>query len=316
MMAHSETHRRFGVGQGGFTLIELLISLTVGLVLVGASLNLAVSVFRGSEGDKLREEVYRAGRFVGMSLNRDLQTAGVGIESVQTFGTLSTFSDTLVILHVPWEPSLAPAHSINPPFGVNNPLDPGGTCGATCIDLNKDSGGNFDFAVGDLARLQVNAERHLILITGVRDLGGSTFQLQFLPDTTLLHYEAAFQGGLQLDRFATTVQKLQPIVYYVDSGVLFRADRLDTSGDLIPSPMAYGVTAWDADLIFTDLDEAPTVNLTDADVTNDFDDLLGVRISAMIGTNRPDIRVAGGGLFARAYEWRLTPRNLMYERNR
>jgi prepilin-type N-terminal cleavage/methylation domain-containing protein len=306
---------RAAVRRAGFTLIELLISLVVGLALVGAALSLAVSVFRGSEGDKLREEVYRSGRFVGMSLQRDVQTTGVGIESSVTFGTLSTFGDTLVILHVPWEPAMAPAYSINPPFGVNNPLDPGGTCGATCLDLNKDALGNYDLAEGDLARLQVNAERHLIIITGVRDLG-LTFQITFLPGTEILHYEAAFEGGLLLDRFATTVQKLQPIVYFAEDSTLFRADRFDVTGNLIASPMSYGVVSWDADMIFTDLDEAANADLTDADVTNDFDDILGVRIVAMIGTNRPDIRVAGGGQFARAYDWRLTPRNLMYERNR
>lgn len=314
-MALSSAQRRRAAQQSGFTLIELLISLTVGLVLVGASLNLAISVFRGTEGDKLREEVYRSGRFVGMSLQRDVQTTGVGIESTVTFGTLSTFGDTLVVLHVPWEPTLAPAYSINPPFGVNNPLDPGGTCGATCIDLNKDAFGNYDLAPGDLARLQVNAERHLIVITAVRDLG-LTFQAEFLPGTEILHYEAAFEGGLQLDRFSTTVQKLQPIVYFVEDSTLFRADRFDVTGDIISSPMAYGVVSWETDMIFTDLDVAPNANLVDADVTNDFDDILGVRILAMIGTNRPDIRVAGGGQFAREYAWRITPRNLMYERNR
>ena len=35
-----------------------------------------------------------------------------------------------------------------------------------------------------------------------------------------------------------------------------------------------------------------------------------------LGTNRPDIRVADGGTFERTYEWKLLPRNLMYERNR
>lgn len=314
-MVLSRAHRERSGDSRGFTLIELVISLTVGLVLVAAALTFAVSTFRGAEGNKLREEVYRSARFIGMSLQRDVQTAGVGIVSQIDFGTLSTFNDTLVILAVPWEPQFAPAYEISPPFGTNNPLDPGGTCGALCIDLNKDSNGNFEMAPGDLARLQVNAERRLLLITGVEDMG-STFRVSFLADTILLRYPAAFQGGLRLDRYTTTVQKLRPIVYFETDSILYRAQSFDATGALEVSPMAYGVVAWNTWLVFTDLDVATAANATDSDVTNDFDDLLGTRITATLATNRPDIRVNEGGLFTRDYEWRIMPRNLMYERNR
>ena len=69
-------------------------------------------------------------------------------------------------------------------------------------------------------------------------------------------------------------------------------------------------------MIFLDLDEADEGNPDDSDNTNEFDDILGTAITATLGTNRPDIRVAGGDVFTRDYEWRLLPRNLMYERNR
>ncbi len=82
------------------------------------------------------------------------------------------------------------------------------------------------------------------------------------------------------------------------------------------SPLAYGVKSWEANMIFLDLDEAAEGNPSDPDYTNDFDDILGTRIIATLGTNRPDIRVAQGGVFTRTYEWKLFPRNLMYERNR
>ena len=109
---------------------------------------------------------------------------------------------------------------------------------------------------------------------------------------------------------------VKPIVYYVEGEILYRADRLDASGDLIGSPLAYGVKSWEANMVFLDLDEAAEGNPYDSDVTNDFDDILGTRIIATLGTNRPDIRVAEGGIFTRTYEWKLFPRNLMYERNR
>ena len=299
----------------GFTLIELLISVVLSTVVMGASLSFALAAFRGTEGNKLREEVYRSSRFIGMALERDIQTIGVGIASEIQFGTLSTFNDTLVVLHVPWEPTPAFPYVIDPPGGVNNPLDPGGTCGATCINLNKGPGNSFDLVPGDIARLQVNAERRVILVTDVQSLG-PTVALTFAPAPALLHYPAALSGGLLLDRFSTIVQKLQPIVYYVENEVLHRADRLTATGDLIGFPMAYGVKFWEAKMVFLDLDEATEANPGDSDPTNDFDDILGARIVATLGTNRFDIRVARGGVFTRDYEWRLYPRNLMYERNR
>ena len=301
-------------GRGGFTIVELLISLVIGLVLVAASLSFAISTFRGAEGNKVREEVYRNARFVGMSLQRDVQTAGVGIQSEVEYGTLSTFNDTLVVLSVPWQPTLAHAYQVVPPAGVNNPLAAGGTCGATCIDLAYNPSGGFDLAAGDLARLQVNAERRLILITSVTDIG-TRFQINFLAGTTFLHSESAFAGGLLLDRFQSVVQELRAVVYYRTGTTLFRSQSFSTAGALQPSPMAYGVLAWDAWLVFTDLSEGVEANPVDANVNNDFDDLLGVRIATRLAANRPDMRVNAGALFSNDYEWQIMPRNLMYERN-
>ena len=68
--------------RGGFSLIELLIALVLGLLVTTVALNFAISVFRSVEGDKVREEVYRNSRFIGMSLGRDIQTTGVGMESL------------------------------------------------------------------------------------------------------------------------------------------------------------------------------------------------------------------------------------------
>ena len=315
MMAFTKVGARVSASREGFTLIELLISVVLSVVVMGASLSFAVATFRGTEGNKLREEVYRSSRFIGMALQRDIQTAGVGIASEIRFGTLSTFNDTLVVLYVPWTPTNAFPYVIAPPPGVNNPLDPGGTCGPACIDLNKAPDGTFDLRPGDIARLQINSERRMILVTDVQN-NDSTVEVTFAPDTLLLDYEAAFAGGVRLDRFSTIVQKLQPIVYYVEGETLYRSDQLDLDGNLNGSPLAYGVKSWDTKMIFLDLDEYDKGDRNDADNTNDFDDILGVRIITTLGTNRPDIRVAGGGEFTVDHEWKLIPRNLMYERNR
>jgi len=317
-MECTEVAERVSAGRKGFTLIELVISLVISVVVMGASLSFALAAFRGSEANTLREEVYRNARFIGMSLQRDIQTTGVGIESDLRFGTLSTFNDTLVVLHIPWTPTTAFPYVIDPPSGTDNPLDPGGTggtCGPLCIDLNKGPGNTFDLEPGDIARLQVNTERRVILVTDVQSTG-TTVELTFAAAPTLLHYESALSGGLRLDRFSTFVQKLQPIVYWVENEILYRSDQLDTNGDLIGSPLAYDVKSWDTKMIFLDLDEADEGNPYDSDVTNDFDDILGTRITATLGTTRSDIRVAGGELYTREYEWKFLPRNLMYERNR
>ncbi len=314
-MECTEVAKRVSAGREGFTIIELLISTVISVVVMGASLSFAIAAFRGSEGNTLREEVYRNARFIGMALERDIQTTGVNIASEVGFGTLSTFGDTLVVLHVPWEPTDAYPYTIDPPTGTNNPLDPGGTCGTYCIDLNKDPSSNFDIVPGDIARLQVNGERRVILVTNVQSMG-ITVELTFSPVSTLLHYESAMSGGLLLDRFGTIVQKLRPIVYWVENETLYRSDQLDVSGNLIASPIAWDVKSWDAKMIFVDLDELDEGNPNDADNTNDFDDILGVRISATLATTRADIRVAGGELYTRDYEWKFLPRNLMYERNR
>ncbi len=314
-MGCTKVVERISANRKGFTLIELLVAFVVSAVVVGASLNFALGTFRDLDGNKLREEVYRNSRFVGMSLQRDLQSTGVSIQSEIGFGTLSTFNDTIVALHVPWEPTVAHAYEIAPPAGTNNPLNPGGTCGAFCIDLNKAPDGTFDLAPGDMARMQINGERRVILVTDVQD-NGNTVAITFASDDTLLHYEAAFSGGVLLDRFSTFVQKLQPIIYYVEGEILYRSDRMDASGNLMGSPLAYGVKSWDTKMIFLDLDEADEADPRDGDATNDFDDILGVRITATLGTNRSHIRLARGGTFTRDYEWKLIPRNLMYERNR
>lgn len=302
--------------RAGFTIIELLIALTIGLALVAASLSFAISTFQGAEGNKVREEVYRNSRFISMSLQRDVQAAGVGIESEIDYGTLNTFNDTLVILSVPWEPQLATAYDVVPPAGVNNPLDPGGTCGPLCIDLAYDAGGGFDLEVGDLARLQVNSERRLLLITGVTDVG-TRFQIDFLDADSILHHEAAFMDGLLLDRFQSSVQQVQAVVYFEEDSILYRAQSLDpATADVNAAPMAYGVIGWDAWLIFTDLSEAAAADPNDGNVDNDFDDLMGVRIATTLAANRADLRVNQGNLFTNDYEWQIMPRNLMYERNR
>ena len=298
----------------GFTLVELLAALVIGLVVLSAALSFVVTTYRTAGGSEIREEVYRNARFIAMSLERDFQVTGVGINSTQSFGTLATWSDSIVILRVPYEPNEAPPHTIVPPAGINNPLNPGGTCGARCINVQKGIG-VFDLKPGDLARLQVNDERRLILVQTVLDAGAS-MAVEWVNIDTILHHPAGLAGGLLLDRFNTFVQKLWTIVYWVEGGKLMRAERLKLDGSLDGAVMAYGAKSWKNSLIFLDGHEAPKADPTGADPTSTFDNVVGVRIQAQLAADRPDPRVNSGALFTRSYQWRFAPRNLMWQRNR
>ena len=212
-------------------------------------------------------------------------------------------------------PTESPPYQIDPPAGVNNPLNPGGTCGTRCINLQKAADGSFDLEVGDLARLQVNDERRLILIQTIADFG-ATVAIEFTPAPLILHYAAGLSGGLLLDRFSSFVQKVGAVIYFLDGTELKRAETLNLDGTPAAETIAYGVQSFEVSLLFIDGDEADAANSVDGDNTNDFDDITGVRIKAEIGAERVHRSVYGGNLFTRKYEWIYSPRNLLYERNR
>ena len=302
-------------GRTGFTIIELLITLVVSAIVMGAVFSLTTGVMASVESNRQNDGIGRSARLVSMSLARDFQQTGVSLESTAAFGSLNVWADTIAILHVPFEPTEAPPYTLKPPTGTDNPLPAGGTCGARCLDLNK-SAGQFDLRAGDLARLQINAERRLILIETVQDMG-TYVQVTFSGDSLLLQYPAGLSGGLALDRYATYVQQVGPILYYRDGTALMRAESMNTDGTPAGEPLVYGVEAWDAWIVFVDGDEATEVDILDTDYSNDFDDLLGARIEAVLGADIPILRADSTiADETRHFEWRYAPRNLTYERNR
>jgi prepilin-type N-terminal cleavage/methylation domain-containing protein len=299
----------------GFTLIEILISLTVGIIVLSGALSFAVGLWRNLEGNEIREDVYRDARYLEMSFERDFQGTGVGLVSTVSFGSLAAWGDTIVILRVPFLPNESPPYDLDPPAGTNNPLDPGGTCGARCLNLEKAADGTFDIGVGDLARLQVNDTRRLILVQSMVDYG-ATVAIGFTDTPAILHYPAGLSGGLLLDRYSSFVQRIGPVIYYLDGTELKRAESLNMDGTPAGETVAYGVQSFEVKLVFVDGDEADAANSGDSDATNDFDDVVGVRITAVIGADKTHRAVNQGNLFTRTYEWLFSPRNLLYERNR
>ncbi|NNF28845.1 MAG: prepilin-type N-terminal cleavage/methylation domain-containing protein [Gemmatimonadetes bacterium] len=300
----------------GFTMIELLISMTVGLLVLGGTLAFAQTTWRDIETNSIREDTYRDARFVSMALERDFAYTGVGMASNVEFGSLMVSGDTVMILSVPYTPMEAYAHDLDvAPTGAN-PLPTGGTCGPRCVNLKLEPDSTTDIAVGDLLRLQVNNARRLLLVEDMTAVSDTSFTLDWANHGSLMHFPAGLSGGLRLDRWSTYIQRLAPVIYYVQGTTLYRAEGLTQAGSPNGQPIADGIHQWDVKVIFADGDEADAADPNDGDLTNDYDDLLGVRITAEIGADVIDVRVDDGERFTRDFEWRFTPRNLTYERNR
>jgi prepilin-type N-terminal cleavage/methylation domain-containing protein len=303
----------------GFTIVELLISLTMALVILSAATAFAMTSWQGRRGWTLREGVDRNARFIGMAISRDASEAGIEIESTPMFGTLGTFNDTVSILSVPYEPLVAPTYRFDAMDGDTvNPLPPGGNCGTYCLSFLKEDGA-FNLQAGDLARLQVGGERRLLLITSTNDLGGDNFSIEFLPVDFILGRPAGLGDSLRLDRFGTAIQKLKAVSYWYDpvARAVMRSERLSAStGAPIGELLADGVAAWEATLLFTGDVEHPYYDGFDTDTTNDGHQIMGVKVRAKVMAARVDPVVNGGAPVYRWYEWRVAPRNLMYEKNR
>jgi prepilin-type N-terminal cleavage/methylation domain-containing protein len=298
----------------GFTLVELMISLIVGTVVLGSATSFAVVTWRMTQGNELRADVQKNARFIGMALERDMQYTGVGIANNPWFGTMTAVNDTLTLLGVPFEPTEAPVYDLVPPPGTDNPLAAGGTCGATCLDLAKVNG-TTELAAGDVVRLQVGDQRRLLVVQSIAD-GFANFQLDFASVSPVLHHQGTLSGGLLLDRYATFVQELAPVVYWVEDERLMRAQGVSAAGAAVGEMIADNVQTWRVTLLFMDGDEAAQADPSDGDATNDYDDVIGVRIRATLAAARTSRFVSDGALYTRDYEWVFAPRNLMWERNR
>lgn len=302
--------------RSGFTLAEILISMTVALVVIAGATNFSVSSWKTRRGWTVRETVDRDARFVGLSIARDVQEAGIALTSTAVFASVETRGDTLSVLSVPYTPDEALVYPIFNDGDTLPNYPPGGTCGATCIDFQKNNG-TFDLQAGDLVNLQVGSERRLLLLTNVANQPGPLFRIEFLPATSLVGRASGLDSML-LARSGTTIQKLNMVMYWRDGTdqKLYRADRLNGSGQPVATVMAGNVEAFEARLMFTSGAVHPTYNGLDADTTNDGTDIIGAKLRAKIRSTKSDPSVNGGVPIARWYEWKVAPRNLLYEKNR
>ena len=300
----------------GFTLVELLLSMTISMVVITSATGFALATWKSRRGWTIREAIDRNARFVGMSIARDAQEAGIGMESTPVFASVAGFGDTLSILSVPYEPNESPVYPIYNDGGASPDYPMGGNCGATCIEFNK-SGGTYILAAGDMARLQVGSERRLLLITSVTN-NGTRFRVFFKNQDWLLGRQSALSDSLLLSRSGSSIQKLKVVIYYHNPSTktLMRAEKYTITGAPIGSAMATNVQDWDASLLFVGNFVHQSYDGFDTDTTNNGNKVIGVRVRANIKADRLDPGVNRGQLVTRWYEWNVAPRNLLYEKNK
>ena len=157
----------------------------------------------------------------------------------------------------------------------------------------------------------------MLLLNSVADQGNGRFRIQFLNVATLLGRSAGIDS-LLLTRSGTTIQKLSAVVYWRNSTerALYRAASFTNTGQPIGQVMAAGVEDFTARLLFVNGAERTAYNGLDADTLNDGNDIIGAKIRAQIKSDRSDPAVNGGQPILRWYEWKVAPRNLLYEKNR
>lgn len=300
----------------GFTLVEVVISMTIGMVIIASATAFALSSWKTRRSWTVRESVDRGARFVGLSIARDVQEAGIAMVGTPVFSALGAVGDTVSVLSVPFDPVEAPVYPVFDDGDTLPNYPPGGTCGATCIDFKKVNG-TYDVKAGDLVRLQVGTTRRLLLLTSVTNQGSGLFRVQFLPATRLVNRDAGLNNVL-LSRSGTTIQRLKVVMYWriPSTKVLMRAEKLTMTGAPDGDVVATGVQAFESRLVFVSGAEHSMYDGLDADTTNDGNDVIGVRVRTQIRSDRSDPAVNGGNPVDRWYEWRVAPRNLLYEKNR
>jgi len=301
----------------GFTLVELLIAMIIGVIILMLASEIVLSTTRSARSGEARASVDRNARFVGLSLQRDLQEAGVDLESSVDFGSVHAYGDTLVVLRVPYDSTPAMPSREYPSRFTTRPAAGQGTCGTNC--LNVDRGASpFEPVVGNVVLLQISNSRRLA-IAGTVTTATGTATIAWPTLTSFLGHTYGLRNpDIRLDAqpMANLVRRLEATMYFRSGDSLVRATRFNaTDGRPDGQALATGVSSFRVWLHFTDGDSAATANGTDLDATNDPNDVTGVSATAVLRPDPNDIR-RGYSALPKTFTWFFAPRNLAYERNR
>lgn len=303
--------------RAGFSLVELLAAMTIGLLVLGAATSFAVNAWVTQSRSQASEDTTRRGRYIAMSLQRDVGEVGMLVPSSPRFGALVVNGDTIGMLRVPTrDTALPPAYLLRwnaaspPPAGT-------GTCGANCLDVRKRSG-RVDIAPGDvfLIRDDGTGSQRVLLASSVNDIA---------PADTTAPVQVTFLEGVprlwrwpsQLDSTISvpnsSVLKLAVAVYYRVGDNLMRASRFDPTGQLMPELVASGVSAFDASVYFANGTQADSAFPEDS--LRDLCQVASVRAMTQLTTDRPaDPRVAASGMVTRPLDMTFLARNLLFQR--
>lgn len=301
-----------------------MIALVVGLVVITTVTGYVRSTDRTIAATSMRDDYARKARFLGLTLRRDIGSAGVGIQSLRGWGTVAVYGDTIVILTVPYEPNAEPAYTVVPPAAALTPTATSNSsgCGNRCFRVRRVSSGTaLTLQAGDVARVQQGTVRRLIAITAVGALAPSgasdSLSVQFVDAAALLRRPSIPDGpplaGITASN--STVQRLGLVAYWRDaSNNLRRATRVNAAGQLVGEIVATGCTQFEAWLTFRDGGQA---DFADSTVLNRwYNDINAVTVRATLQADLVDLRVNGGVPLRRTFTYRIQPRNLLYERNR
>lgn len=306
----------------GFTLIELLIAMIVGVMVLTFSMQLVVRFLRNSSSADARMSLDRNERLIGTALQRDLQEAGVDLQSSQAFGSVYSDGNRLVILSIPYAGPVA-SQQPTPFYNVvlstaqqTTALNGQGNCGTVCLRVDR-TGKTWEPAMTDVLLFSTRTTRRLMTMTAAPTVTATQATFSFADVSPMLGHPSALREGatnvqLSTSQTGNTVQRLQAVAYYRQGDSLYRATRVNTDGTPQGELFASGVRSWQVELQFTDGSWASTASPTSA--TASYNDIAGVRVTAQILPEKDDARGINPGL--KTYRWYVAPRNLTYERNR
>jgi len=304
----------------GFTLVEMMMAITIASLVVGAALSMFDSFMKNERATSIRTEVHQNARYAVDMLTRELLEAGEGLDPTATFAVVATADgsagapDSLYIVR---SDAATPVHQVLTPTG-----DPTSEIllNITCADSV------LDIRPGTVLHLATGPARGLAIVNSVtrNETGVSCPPPD--PADDIGHVAlgvSAPNGGkhgwpLAANQAGAAAHRVNVAVYFVNTDgptpVLVRATRFE-SGQWIGPPIAEGIVDFQTQLVFGDGGVAEEASSTDADATNDYDDVFTVRAFLTARAWRTDRNLAGGGIYEREYSVRATPRNPLYSRN-